>query len=602
MLLKISVLILTLFFTIHPSYANSQSPNQAGEIFFHANNELFRSVPNSSEMVKVPGLQIVGSIGYNPVAKALFVSQQSTPSSIENFVSVSYDQAKSWEIIRPSDTGIIDPYTKRPVDSFGDFAISDSGILVADVGYGTISIRNQNKTWQKLNLRASSTNLSIVGDILYLVDIVGQEGKLVAVDLKNPSKISTHTIVGFEGPSDNRYVESFANGTLFIGRYKIKSLIEIKNGVAGVIKTLTTDYGFMSAEGYVSRGDNGKYQIYDTNFQVISSFEPDKGDIGYQFANGCVWVIRTSSLGCKEKSVYTFPSKISAFESDYSNAVFVGPFTNNVAPTVTSTQTPTPTPTPTAAPKLDPILFVSGLGGGNDGDLYWEGKNPEKVTLATISGLEFDLSISVWTTGQKGYFLTFDHHFTPDICKMAEMVGRSVDYIRLRTQAKKVDLIGYSMGGLLSRCFIEGLVESYPYDNSVDELLLIAVPNNGSFAATLAGPAIYLGDLIKGFQASSLSSFSPQIKTINTREIPDNVKTTVIYGGGLWLPILERNDGLVSISNTRLDPEVKKSVRYIYLSKAVHANRFAFGSERYPILEDQIRLADSIRQMGENTQ
>ncbi len=555
-------------------------------------------------MVKVPRLQVVTGIGYNPAAKALFVSQQSTPTGIENFVSVSYDQAKNWEIIRPSDTGLIDPYTKRPVDSFGDFAISDSGILIADVGYGTISVRNPNKTWQKLDLSLTSTNFAISRDTLYLVNVKGQQGKLVVVDLTDPSEISTYPIVGFEGPSDNQYVASFANGNLIIGRYKVQSLVEIKNKVATVTKTLSrSDYGFRSTEGFVSSSDN---RVYDANLNLVRNFVSDKADIGYQYANGCVWVIRDSSFSCKEKSInYTFPSKISAYESDYSNAVFINPIgAKPAAGAVTPVSTPILVPNPTTtntAPELDPILFVSGLGGGADGDLFWEGKNPEKVTLVTASGLELSLSISVWTTGQKGYFLTFDHYFTPDICKMAEMVGRSVDYIRLRTQAKKVDLIGYSMGGLLSRCFIEDLVKSYSYDNSVDELLLIAVPNNGSFAATLAGPAIYIGDLIKGFQASSLSSFSPQIKTINEGFIPDNIETTVIYGGGLWLPILERNDGLVSISNTRLDPVVKKSVSYVYLSKAVHANRFAFGSERYPILEDQIHLADTIRQMGENT-
>lgn len=602
MLLKISVLVFLACLAFNPGVANSQQSNSV-EFFLGTNQGLFKSVAGSTELVKVPGLQVVGGLRYNPKAQALFVFQQPTPSSINNFVSVSFDQAKSWETIHPSDTGLKYP-NGSIIDSFGDFNVSDSGIFVAAIGYGRIAVRNSNKTWQTLNLQTTITSMTTIGDTLYLPSVKGYEGKLVVVDLTNPTKIASISIAGITDQSSDWYVLSFGNGNLIVGSGKQQSLINPKN--YSVITTIDTGRnGPHSDEGLVLQSTDGSWQFYDASFKLIGNFESDKRDLAYQYANGCVWILRTSSFGCEGKQTFTLPVQLDHSERNFGGAVFLSlaipkPETNATStPKPTSIPVPTATPVTNITPKLDPVLFVSGLGGGNDGDLFWEGKNPDKVTLVTKSGLAFSLSISVWTTGQQGYFLTFDHYFTQDICLMAEMVGRSVDYIRTRTHADKVDLIGYSMGGLLSRCFVENLVPAYSYDNSVDELLLVAVPNNGSFAATLLGPFIFIGDLIKGFQSSGLTIFSPYIKRLNSAQIPQSIKTTVIYGGGLWLPILERNDGLVSASNTRLEPSVQESVRYIYLSDAVHANRFALGSKRYPILEDQIHLTDTIKQMGE---
>lgn len=588
MLPKISALILLVCLALRPDSVNSQQ-SVAPDLFLGTSEGLFQSAGSSSQLVKVSGFQTVTNIGYNRKAQALYVLHQLTSSSLENAVSISLDQGKNWETIKPSTTGLKNAYN-QPLYTFGAFSISDSGVFVADIGFGRIAVRGTDKTWHMLNLQVTATSFSVVGDTLYLPAVKGYEGKLVALDLTKLNN-GPRAVASLPESKNGASVFSLANGNLSVGYDGFLSLINPSNFSQSSVTIGKFSLGYLSDDGFVGSASDGSWQVYDSNFRLLSSFKGgNTEDLAYQYLNGCVFILHPDSFDCTGSSSYDLPVSLAGKETVFAGAVLILPVSRPLPVSVTATSTPV----------LDPVLFVSGLGGGNDGDLYWEGKNPDKVSLVTKSGLEFRLSISVWKTGQQGYFLTFDHYLTQDICLMAEMVGRSVDYIRTRTHSEKIDLIGYSMGGLLSRCFVENLVPSYTYDNSVDDLLLIAVPNNGSFVASFSGPLIFFGDLIKGFQASGLTSYSPLIKHINGGHIPDSIRTTVIFGGGLWLPILEHHDGLVSGSDTRLEQSVQKSARYIYLANAVHANRFALGSRRYPILEDQIHLTDTIRQMGEN--
>ncbi len=542
---------------------------------------LFLSDWSSDKLTKVDNFKVVTSLNYNPKSQTLFVLHQSTKSDLQNSASISFDFGKNWETIRPSQTGYKNP-DSSPVSNFGYFWVTDSKILVADIGFGQILVKKPNDSWRPISLKSSSSSLAVIGDNLFLSSTNRNSGsQIVKVNLVD----QTTTTISLEENLTTQgeiYLSGVLGENLLVGHKDGLVLYSPDQGRVTAHQNGKFGPVYLSADGLVVYNtESGYYEVRDNLLQLKDELNYDQTLLGYSLAKDCLFVLMESHLSCGSGLNQTLPTKLSASEGVYSGVVTLS--------------------TKLSLGQLDPALFVSGLGGGSQGDLYWEGKNPERIDLVTYSGLEFTLSYSIWTTGQKGYFLTFESYLTSDICLVAEIVGRSIDYIRLRTSSQKVDLIGYSMGGLLSRCFVENLVTAYPYDDSVDELLLIAVPNNGSFAAGLSGPFVGFADLFKGLQSSSLTPYSPQIKNLNSRQIPESISVTVIYGTGHWAPIFEGNDGLVSYSDTRLDASTVRSVRYILLNEAVHSRDFDTPmSEDYPILSDRVFLFDTIRLMAKS--
>ncbi len=542
---------------------------------------LFLSDWSSDKLTKVEGFPVVTSLNYNPQSHALFVLHQATKSNLQNSVSISFDFGKTWETIHPSQTGYKNPDSTAALN-FGYFWVTDSKILVADVGFGQILVKKPNSSWRQISLKSSSSSLAVIGDNLFMSTTDRNSGsQIVKVDLVD---LTTETISLEENLTTQGeiYLSGVLGENLLVGHKDGLILYSPDQGRVAAYQNGKFGPAYLSADGLVIYNtESGYYEVRDNLLQLKDELNYDQSVLGYSLAKNCLFVLTESHLSCGSDLSQTLPIKLSASEGVYSGTVTLL--------------------TRSALEQPNPALFVSGLGGGSQGDLYWEGKNPEKISLVTYSGLEFTLSYSIWATGQKGYFLTFESYLTSDICLVAEVVGRSIDYIRLRTNSQKVDLIGYSMGGLLSRCFVENLVAAYPYDNSVDELLLIAVPNNGSFAAGLSGPFVGFADLFKGLQSSSLTPYSPQIKNLNSRSIPESIPVTVIYGTGHWAPIIEGNDGLVSYSDTRLDVSVTRSVRYILLEEAVHSKDFDIPmSDDDPILSDRVFLFDTIRLMAKS--
>lgn len=550
-------------------------------VFVGTDQGLFSSHWSDSKLTKVRGFSVVTSLNYNQQSQALFVLHQSSKSAPQNSASISYDLGKTWETIEPSQTGYKNP-DSSPVSSFGYFWVTDSNILVADIGYGRVLVKLPGGTWQSINLKTPTSSLVVVGDTLFVPFASNDnEAQVLGVDLSS-QVTKTINLSGDFSPDGDIYLAGELGNNLLVGYDD--GLLLYSPQEDKVIMSQTGRFGprFFSSEGVVIYNEEtGGYELRDNLLRLVGELDYDQSVLGYSSTKDCLLALSVSHLSCGNMLSQTLPTKLSSSEGAFTGIVEI--------------------PNLFASKQPDPALFVSGLGGGSLGDLYWEGEKPERVSLVTYSGLEFTLSYSIWTTGQRGYFLTFESYLISDICVVAEVVGRSIDYIRLRTGSQKVDLIGYSMGGLLSRCFVENLVIAYPYDNSIDDLLLIAVPNNGSFAAGLSGPFIGFADLFKGLQSSSLTPFSPQIKNLNSKPIPDHVSVTVVYGNGHWLPVVGENDGLVSYSDTRLEASVKQSVRYIVIEGAVHSKDFDVPlSEDYPILSDRVFLFDTIRLMAKS--
>jgi triacylglycerol lipase len=105
-----------------------------------------------------------------------------------------------------------------------------------------------------------------------------------------------------------------------------------------------------------------------------------------------------------------------------------------------------------------------------------------------------------------------------DIRVAAVMLKTQIDSVRARTGATKVDLIAHSEGGLISRYYIQNLMNG----SAVDRLVTLATPNHG----TVVG---YLGP---GMGARQMQPGSDFLTALNTPDCaPAGVKVTSIRAG-----------------------------------------------------------------------
>ena len=157
----------------------------------------------------------------------------------------------------------------------------------------------------------------------------------------------------------------------------------------------------------------------------------------------------------------------------------------------------------------------------------------------------------------------------------------------------QVDLICHSMGGLIARAYLAGLQPdgsiTPPADTLVRDMVMIAVPNFGSFVA-----GNYVNGIAAGTQSSELvpaSSFLWNLATWNQRS--DDLRgvnaIAVIGNAGNWLPDLtsgisssKASDGIVSLTSASLgfvdqDPTVTRIVPYCHIDPVAFTNT-SFGT------------------------
>ena len=129
-------------------------------------------------------------------------------------------------------------------------------------------------------------------------------------------------------------------------------------------------------------------------------------------------------------------------------------------------------------------------------------------------------------------------------------------------QVPQIDLVGFSMGGLIARAYLAGLQPNQtlapPVTTLVHKLVLIATPNFGSFAA-----GNYASTILTGSQTAELapgSAFLWNLATWNQRS--DDLRgvsaIAVIGNAGSYTPVsssttlLNASDGLVSLTSASL--------------------------------------------------
>lgn len=116
---------------------------------------------------------------------------------------------------------------------------------------------------------------------------------------------------------------------------------------------------------------------------------------------------------------------------------------------------------PAAAAATDPVIVVNGLFG------FGFAYDPLVARLRADGYQVWDFELP--TLG------------TQDIHLTAQALADFVDDVRAQTGAAKVDLVGHSEGGLVSRTFVKyhgGAAE-------VDSLITLGTPNNGTVAANI---------------------------------------------------------------------------------------------------------------------
>lgn len=132
------------------------------------------------------------------------------------------------------------------------------------------------------------------------------------------------------------------------------------------------------------------------------------------------------------------------------------------------------------------------------------------------------------------FVLTMPGCANGDIKNNGEKLGEIIQEVKKETGARKVDLIASSMGGLVSRSYIESSV----YAQDVNQLIMIGTPNHGSTLADLsviANVALTLGGGFDptmfhcmsqlGFATVQMSELSSYLSKLNYDELFFNINT-----------------------------------------------------------------------------
>ena len=124
-----------------------------------------------------------------------------------------------------------------------------------------------------------------------------------------------------------------------------------------------------------------------------------------------------------------------------------------------------PTAPAGAAPAKDPVIIVGGMATGPITDAVYL---PLQARLRSAG-----YTVEIWSMPDYGL---------GDIHANAARLNTFADSFRARTGAAKVDLVGHSMGGLVSRDYVKTLGGA----TEVDSLITLGTPNYGTAVASLA--------------------------------------------------------------------------------------------------------------------
>lgn len=196
-----------------------------------------------------------------------------------------------------------------------------------------------------------------------------------------------------------------------------------------------------------------------------------------------------------------------------------------------------------------------------------------KITTPNVKSLMFDLPKWLLNDGFDVYLADFpnDAEGTPGVEKLASWFGKELSLLISRTK-REVVIIGFSLGGLVARAYIDG--PTYPKDKRqigrefVKKVFLVAAPHKGTGYYRLM-------DLLIDFkhhpeqEACREFSSTKHMETFNRRYVHTNTRipyyliagygSTSLFGklmnAFVWMTRHEQNDGSITISNATSLPE-----------------------------------------------
>lgn len=219
---------------------------------------------------------------------------------------------------------------------------------------------------------------------------------------------------------------------------------------------------------------------------------------------------------------------------------------------------------PTPVTGADPVILV---GGWMNGDNSWQ---------AWVRSLARD--------GITPYLVTVPDNATGDVDAAAQYVAREIEKVRAATGARKVDVIGYSMGGLIARQY----TKFHAQRDAIDAVVTLATPNNGlgptipTSIARLLGSA---GRLWLGQAAQQAMRGSAFLERLNDSTIGDAAGSGVRYGS----VFAARTDLAVTSAAARLSGAVNVAI------EGRNMLGLPLGPDHYTILHRSSAAYDAVR-------
>ena len=165
-----------------------------------------------------------------------------------------------------------------------------------------------------------------------------------------------------------------------------------------------------------------------------------------------------------------------------------------------------------AAPSRDPVIIVAGTFAGQP-----------------VAGIFYaPLAARLRLDGYQPYIFGLPTSGTQDIATTAQALNAYADQVRAQTEATRVDLIGHSQGGLVSRHYVKYLGGA----SEVDSVISLGAPHYGTAVANVA-KLFGLGNCVGIVSCQQMSIGSSYLANLNAGDDTiGNVRYTNIVSAG----------------------------------------------------------------------
>lgn len=163
--------------------------------------------------------------------------------------------------------------------------------------------------------------------------------------------------------------------------------------------------------------------------------------------------------------------------------------------------------------KGTPVIMVHGYTGT---DKYWGADKGNYSPDATNMDNSSDYLYTSYTARiqekLKDSYKVWEYYYPPDQSwvESGYLLGKSLEILlkEFYTQNTKASIVVHSMGGLVTRAYIEGTAENYtaggiasinyPYKKNIENVLFLGTPHHGSFSGNRLYWGIFLPDFVSG--------------------------------------------------------------------------------------------------------